>query len=229
MPFVKKLVEKLLHKEELSPKHVFSLFSFIFVLWVAYRYFPEILPAWIEELILKPIIWLIPTFWMVTHIEKKALSSLGISSANLFPSLYWGIGLGLVFALEGLLVNILKYGGLLTGPTQYTMWSFVGAIFLSFATACSEEIVFRGYIFNRLWQIWKKEGLANIVSAFLFVLIHLPVGVFVLGYTPSAMLVFLFLVFVFGFGSAFVFARTGNIFSSILLHVFWSWPIILFK
>ena len=77
--------------------------------------------------------------------------------------------------------------------------------------------------------IWKKEWLASLVSALLFVAIHLPIGIFVLGYTPMVMLAFLFLVFVFGVGSAFVFARTKNIIASVLLHVLWSWPIILFK
>lgn len=135
----------------------------------------------------------------------------------------------MVFSLEGLLTNILKYGNLSLETLQYTPLLFIGALALSFITAFSEELVFRGYIFNRLWQVWKKELLAGIVSAILFALIHLPIGVFVLGYAPTVMMVFLFLVFIFGIGSAFVFARTGNIASSILLHVLWSWPIVLFK
>lgn len=212
-----------------SLKHVFVLFSFIFVIWAFYRYFPEILPTWVEELILKPVVWIIPTFWLVKKIEKKPLSSLGFTQKNLFPSVYWGIGLGLVFAFEGLLTNILKYGGLKTTPVVGTPLAFFGTLFLSFATAFSEEVVFRGYIFNRLREIWKNEWLASLASAILFMIIHLPVGVFVLGYTPSVMLAFLFLVLVYGIGAAFVFARTGNLVSSILLHVLWSWPIILFK
>lgn len=214
---------------KLSLKHVFALFSYIFVVWAIYRYFPEMLPVWVEEVILKPLAWLIPTFWLVKKIEKLPLASLGLTKINLFPSIYWGIGLGIVFSLEGVLTNMLKYGGLNLEVLQYTPLAFLGAITLSFVTAFSEELVFRGYIFNRLNQIWKKELLANIVSAFLFVLIHLPIGIFVLGYTPAVMMVFLFLVLIFGIGSAFVFARTGNIVSSILLHVLWSWPIVLFK
>jgi membrane protease YdiL (CAAX protease family) len=30
-------------------------------------------------------------------------------------------------------------------------------------------------------------------------------------------------------GSAFIFSRTKNIWGSILLHVLWAWPIILFR
>lgn len=224
-----KFFNRIFQRDKPSARHVLALFSFIFVLWAIYRYFPEILPTWVEELILKPIVWLGPTFWLVRKIEKEKFASLGLTKKNLFKSLYWGVGLGIVFALEGFLTNIFKYRGLHLVSLDYTPLAFLGVLGLSFVTAFSEETVFRGYIFTRLWRIWKSEWLANIISAFLFTLIYLPVGVFVLGYRPMVMLVYLLFVFIYGFASAFVFARTENIVSSILLHVFWSWPIILFR
>lgn len=223
------LFGKIFHKQKLSLKHIFALFSFIFILWSFYRYLPQVLPLWAEELILKPVIWLLPTFWLLKKVEKRGFNSLGFNKQNLFPSIYWGVGLGLVFAFEGLITNIFKYKGLHLVALDYSAWFFVGLLFLSLVTAFSEELVFRGYIFNRLWQVWDKEWLANIVSSLLFVGIHLPIGVFVLGYTPMVMVAYLFFVFIFGFGSAFVFARTRNLISSILLHIFWAWPIILFR
>jgi len=220
---------KFFHRQKFSLKHIFALFSFIFIFWSFYRYLPGVLPLWVEELILKPLIWLLPLFWMVRKIEQQPFSSLGFTTKRLFPSLYWGIGLGLVFALEGLLTNIVKYKGLHLVSLHYSSGYFLGLFLLSLVTAFSEETVFRGYIFNRLWQIWKREWLANIVSSFMFALIHLPIGIFVLGYSLPVMLAYLFFVFLFAFGSAFVFGRTQNLLASILLHVFWSWPIILFR
>lgn len=225
----KKILEKLKSPKKPSLKHVLALFSYIFVLWAFYRYFPEILPMWAEELILKPLIWLPPTFFIVLKVENKQLSSLGLVKKNFFPSVYWGIGLGMVYALEGFLTNALKYGGIQLSQLGYIPASFLWALLISLATAITEELVFRGYLYNRLSQIWEKKWLANLVSSLLFVLIHLPIGVFVLGYTPGIMLAYLALVFIYAVGSGFVFARTQNITSSILLHVFWSWPIILFK
>jgi len=224
-----KIFDKIFHRQKLSLKHVFALFSFIFIIWSFYRYLPQILPLWAEELILKPLVWLLPAFWLVRKIERQPLSSLGLTKKRLFPSLYWGIGLGLVFALEGLLTNIVKYKGLNLISLGYSSATFLGLLAISLVTAFTEETVFRGYLFHRLWQIWQKEWLANIVSSFLFVLIHLPIGVFVLGYNPMVMLAYLFFVFIFAFGSAFVFGRTQNLLASILLHVFWSWPIVLFR
>ena len=224
-----KLFNRIFHPERLSIKHVFALFSFVFVLWAFYRYFPEILPTWAEELILKPLVWLVPTYWLVRAVGKEKLASLGFTKKNLVKALYWGIGLGIVFAVEGLLTNIIKYRGLSLISLDYTSFGFLGLLALSFVTGLSEETVFRGYIFTRLWRIWENEWLANLTSSFLFTLIYLPVGVFVLGYRPMVMLVYLFFVFIYGFASAFAFGRTKNILTSILLHVFWSWPIVLFR
>ena len=224
----KMFLNKLFQKKELSVKHVLALFSFIFVLWTVFRYLPEP-PLWLTELVLKPLIWLGPTYWLVKKVEKESLASLGISQKNLFPALYWGIGLGLVFGLEGLLTHILKYRGLQLIDFETGFLKFAGLVLLSFVTAFSEEAVFRGYIFQRFWRLWKKEWLANVAAAFLFALIHLPIGVFVLGYQPVVMMAYLGFVFVFGVGSAFVLARSGNLIASILLHVFWSWPILLFR
>lgn len=220
---------RIFKKESLSLKHVFALFSFIFIVWSFYRYLPQLLPLWVEELILKPLVWLLPLFWLIRKIEKKTFSSLGLVKINIFPSIYWGVGLGLVFAFEGLMTNIFKYKGLELISLDYSPLVFLGLLFLSLVTAFSEELVFRGYIFNRLWQIWNKEWLANLISSILFVVIHLPIGIFVLGYTPGVMLAYFLFVFIFAFGSAFVFGRTKNLISSILLHVFWAWPIILFR
>ena len=221
--------QRLFRRNQLSARHVFFLFSFIFILWAFYRYFPNLLSDWAEEAILKPLIWLLPTFWIVRFVEKEKLSSLGITRKNLKLAITWGLGLGIVFALEGFLINVIKYRQVGESQLALDPEIFLRLFVLSFIIAVSEEIVFRGYIFNRFLALWKNEWKANIVSSLLFVIVHLPVGIFTLGYSSSVMLFYLFLIFVYGFGAAFVFARSRNIVAPILLHVLWAWPIILFN
>ncbi len=223
------LFNRFLSQRKPSFKHVLALFSFIFVIWAVYRYFPGILPSWAEEIILKPVVWLLPTIWLVTSVEKEKLVSLGLTKKNLLHSIYWGIGLGFIFAFEGLLAHIIKHGGLKLVSLNYSNLEFLWVLVVSFISAFCEETVFRGYIFNRLRRIWKSELPANLISSLLFTIIYLPVVIFVLSYQPSAILAYLIFVFIFGMSSAFVFARTGNLVTSILLHVFWSWPIVLFR
>jgi len=209
-------------------RRVFGLFAFIFIVWGCYRLIFR-LPENFEELVLKPIFWLGPTFWLVIKKEKRELSSLGLTAKNFFKSAYLGIFLGVIFALFSLLSNYLKYKGWEFNEIGPSPFSFLLPFFVSFVTAFCEEVVFRGYIFNRLGEILKNEWTANWLAGVLFVLIHLPISVFVFHYSLFQLLIYSLLIFLFSLGSAIIFSQTGNIFSSIFAHVFWSWPIILFK
>lgn len=220
------MVKKIAMKEE-SVKRVVSLYVFILLVWGFYRFLFRF-PEEIEETFFKPLIWLTPTLFLVWK-EKRGLSSLGWTTKNLFKSLYLGLFFGVVFALEGLLAHALKYHGLsfirLEFPPRLFLWSFS----LSLLTAISEETVFRGFFFNRLWEVLGSEWPANFASSLAWSLVHLPITIFVFHLEPAQVLAFLILNFVFGAGSAFVFARTKNLIACVLIHVFWGWPIILFR
>jgi membrane protease YdiL (CAAX protease family) len=209
-----------------SLKNASLLAAFLLVVWGFYRLIFR-LPEEIEELFIKPVVWLLPVFYFLRK-EGKGISSLGFTLKNLFPAVYFSLGLGFIFIFESLLINYLKYGSF-NFATNIGDKPFFTALFLSFATAFSEEVTFRGYLFNRVWLALKNEALANISTSLIWALIHVPVVVFVWKFNLSASILYLFLTTIFGIGSAFVFARTKNIVSSILLHVLWEWPLILFR
>lgn len=210
-------------------KNILSLYVFLFLIWGLYRFLFR-LPEEIEEIVLKPLIWLGPLFWLLFK-EKENLASVGWRFQGFFKSLFWGVVLGIIFALLGFLTHLVKYQGIsFVGLASLATPSlFLGALALSLITAVSEETVFRGYFFNRLWQVLKNEGWANLLSSFGWVLIHLPITLFVFHYNLTQILIFLFLSFLYGVGAAFLFARTGTIVAPVLLHVFWGWPILLFR
>jgi membrane protease YdiL (CAAX protease family) len=210
-----------------SSKTVFIIFIFVFLVWSFYRA-TFFLPEWLEELVIKPFVFLGPVFWLLKK-EKKPLSSLGMTSKCLFKNIYLGLGLGMVFSLIGLLTNYLKYGSLSFINFGLTGSSLLWLMFLSLATAFSEEVFFRGYIFTRLLQAWKDELSAGLVSAFLFSLIHLPIAFFVWEYGPGMMLSQGLLSFLVGFGNAFLMARTQSIIAPTLNHSLWSLAVFLFR
>ena len=207
-------------------KNVTIYSAYLIIVWAFYRFLFR-LPDEIEELIIKPILWLLPVIYFVKK-EKLGISSLGFNFKNLFPAIYLSIGLGAVFVIEGVVTNFLKYGHLNFGANIGSM-PLMASLGLSFATAFSEETAFRGYIFGRLWWINGNEILANIVSTLLWTAIHVPIAFFVLDLGLSAGILYLVITAIFGLGSAFIYGRTKNIFGSILLHVLWEWPIILFR
>jgi membrane protease YdiL (CAAX protease family) len=196
------------------------------VIWGFYRYIFSF-PDEIEELLVKPVIWLLPVFYLL-HLEKAGLASIGVTLKNLFPSIYLALGLGTFFVVEALLVNYVKNKGLVFGANVGDL-PVLASLGLSFATAVSEETTFRGYIFNRVWQALGNEWLANSLTSFVWGLVHVPVVFFVWKLNSGAAAAYLVLTTLFGLGSAFVFARTKNVASSIFLHVLWEWPIILFR
>jgi membrane protease YdiL (CAAX protease family) len=207
-------------------KHVTVYASYLILIWAFYRFLFQ-LPDNVEELVVKPILWLLPIFWL-TNKEGLKLASLGITFKNFFSSIYLSIGLGTVFVAEGLLSNFLKYGHFNFGANIGSM-SLMATLGLSFATAISEETAFRGYIFGRLLMTLKSETMANAIQSILWTMVHVPIAFFIWGYTLPQGIAYLFVTALFGFGSAFIFARTKNVAGSVLLHVLWEWPIILFR
>ena len=208
-------------------KHVTIYSVYLLLVWTAYRFLRLQLPDQVEELIIKPIIWLLPIFWFTTK-EKFPLSSLGITFKNLFPAIYLSLGLGAIFVIEAVLTNFFKYGHFNFGANIGNM-PILSSLGLSFATAFSEETAFRGYIFGRLWFTLKDEWSANVASSIIWTIVHIPIAFLVWKLNLASGILYLLLTAAFGIGSAFVFGRTKNIFGSILLHVLWEWPIILFR
>jgi len=213
-------------KKDTAIKNATVFAAYLLVVWGFYRLLFK-LPDEVEELVLKPIIWLLPLVFLLKK-EKMRISSLGITLKNLFPAVYFSLGLGAIFALEAVVVNYTKYGNFVFAANIGEKF-ILSSIGLSFATAFSEEIAFRGYIFNRVWKALGNEWVANLTTSAAWGLIHVPVAVFVFKLDFPAAVVYLLLTTLFGIGSAFVFARTKNVFGSILLHVLWEWPIILFR
>lgn len=210
-----------------SFKYAVGLSVYLLIVWGFYRFLFQ-LPETLEELFIKPIVWLLPVFYLLKK-EKENISSLGITLKNLFPAIYYALGLGAFFVIEALVINFVKYGGKFNLGSNLGELPFLTSLGLSFATAVSEELTFRGYVFTRIWKFLGSELYANLVTSFFWALIHVPITFFVWKLDLSASLIYLFLTTLFGVGSAFVFARTRNILSPILLHVLWQWPIILFR
>lgn len=208
-------------------RNVFLLYTFLLIVWGFYRVLFK-LPEVIEEVILKPLIWLLPLFYFLAR-EKQGLSSLGWTTNNLFKGVYLGLGAGIVFGLVAILSNYAKYGSLVFSPEILAGQGLVGALGLSFITAISEETVFRGYIFGRLSDFLKDSFTANMISTLGWGIIHLPVLIFVYDLGFADIFVRFTLSCLFGFGSALVFTKTRNITSSVILNVMWTWPIILFR
>ncbi|CAN5286247.1 hypothetical protein BH10PAT1_BH10PAT1_6290 [soil metagenome] len=209
-------------------KNATLLFTFLLIVWGFYRILFQ-LPDIVEELIIKPIIWILPVIYLVKNREKDTFESIGLTFKNLFPSIYLSLILGSFFSIEAAIGNYIKYGGKFNFGANLGANGIFLSLLISFATAISEEIVFRGYIFTRLWKSLNNEFQANFITSIGWTLIHVPIVIFINKLNPASAAIYLVLTFIFGVGSAFLYGRTKNLSSSIFLHVLWEWPIMLFR
>ncbi|MEK7113104.1 MAG: CPBP family intramembrane glutamic endopeptidase, partial [Patescibacteria group bacterium] len=181
-------------KKEIALKNATTLAAYLLIVWGFYRFLFK-LPEEIEELAIKPIVWLLPVFYLLRK-EKTNLSSLGITTKNLFPAIYFALGLGAFFVIEALIINFVKHGGL-NFNANIGEKVLLASLGLSFATAISEEVSFRGYLFNRVWYALGSEWTANIVTSLVWAIIHVPITIFVWKLDLAAALTYLFLTTLF--------------------------------
>ncbi len=206
---------------------VYRLWGWILLVWSLYRYFFK-LPEWADELIAKPMVFVVPVLWYVTVKEKRRLESLGLTSKRLFTGLYIGLGFGLVFALEGIAANAIKYGKLNVNPiAAFGVYGFF-LLVLSLATAFSEELLNRGFLFNRIYEKTKNLPYASFISTILFVLLHVPIIVTTLKFQGMTLVLFLATDFVLGMANSVLFYSTGSLVAPILVHLFWNMTVALY-
>lgn len=204
------------------------IYGVVAFIWTGYRLISH-LPEVTDELIFKPLIFWGPVFGWVLVREKGNLSSLGFTTKNLKKSILIGAGLGLFFALEGVITTIAKDKEIEFNPGDLTTQGFILAGIISLTTGFSEEVLNRGFLMNRLWERWGSELWANLVSSILFMLFHLPMALFVLNYRGWEFFTFELLMFILGIADGFIFGRTKNVIAPAISHSIWNFSAILFR
>ena len=206
-------------------KRVLGVWLIIFILWSIYR-FLFFFPEWVDELLVKPLVFLGPVFFLLKK-EKKSLSSLGIKNDNFFADLKIGVFLGGVFALEGLLANFLKYGRFSFAPIlPLKGGGILFYLFLSLATSFSEEVLGRGFLFARLFKIWASLFKAATFSSILFLFLHLPIAFKNL--SSWTLFIYLLSVFILGIANSLIFNLRKTLVLPILVHAFWNMTVALY-
>jgi membrane protease YdiL (CAAX protease family) len=209
----------------LSP--VYHLWAWVLLIWSLYRYFFK-LPEWADEFIFKPLIFVVPVVWYVLKKEKRTLESIGLTGKNFFNSLYIGIGLGMIFALEGILAHAMRYGKITVNPVAaFGTYGFF-LIILSLATAFSEELLTRGFLFKRIYEKTKNLSYSAVVGAVLFILLHVPILVTANKLQGMTLVLFFVTDFILSFANSMLFSATGSLVAPVLVHLFWNMTVALY-
>lgn len=203
----------------------------IFLVWALYRSTVTTY-EWIDELLVKPLIFVGPVLYMTLRRQKEPLTSLGFSThpRHIFLDLYVGVIIGVLFAFEGLYANYLKNGDFSFSPIPAVAASAGLAPFLltNLATSVSEEILGRGYLYQQLLRATGKQHVAASVSSVLFLLLHVPVLFLRLHLSGVAMVTYLASIFFLGFTNCYLLSLRKSLTVPILIHLFWNMTIALY-
>ena len=209
----------------LSP--VFQLWAWILLAWCLYRYFFH-LPEWADEFIFKPLVFVVPVIWYVRKKEKLSLETIGLTWNNFFTSVYIGLGFGVVFALEGLATHVIKYGKLDVNPVAaFQQYGFF-LIILSLATAFTEEVLSRGFVFNRLYEKTKNLAYSSVISSLMFMALHVPILVTTTKLQGTTLILFFVTDFVLAMANSLLYYNTGSLVAPMLVHIFWNMTVALY-
>jgi membrane protease YdiL (CAAX protease family) len=168
------------------------------------------------------VVALISVFLFRKKIDKKSITSLGLSwkgngtfaATGLFAGLFFlGCCTLLLFALKYLEFTDLEFDG-------SSLYVGLGLMVL---IAISEELAFRGYVLTTLLPVTNK-WVALLVSAVLFALLHMG--------NPGAGLVPILNVFVAGLLLGVNYIYTRNLWFGIFLHMAWNFfqgPVLGFR
>ncbi len=96
----------------------------------------------------------------------------------------WGFGLGLFLVVENEIILLLK-GASLNQEVFFNMEFMIFNLLISFSTAVSEEILYRGFLLNHLRFIFKSNIPLNFLVALLFAFGHLAISICSLGLSGS--------------------------------------------
>ncbi len=207
---------------------IFQFWAWQLLIWALYRYFFH-LPEWVDEFIFKPLVFVVPVIWYVLHREHERIATVGLTAKNGIKNLEIGLGIGVVFLLEGVLINIAKHGTIqVMQLASVASYSFVFLSLLSLATAFSEELLSRGFFFSRLFRETKRMVYSIVMSTLMFVAFHIPILATSLKFQGTTLVLFLVTTTVIGVINSILFVQTHSLIPPLLVHFFWNMTVALF-
>lgn len=207
----------------------YTIWGIILIVWALYRVYGPRMPEWVDELILKPLVFLGPVLLFVKVVEKRPLASIGLTAGKFFRDIYIGIGFGMLFAVEGMVANAIKHGTFSFAPViPIAGNSLVWAVIFSFATAISEETLARGFLYSRFKEGYGDRLKAMVVSSAMYFMLLVPFIFVVSKLTGVSLLIFVMTNIVISLANTMIFEETKTLTVPILIHAFWNMAVALY-
>lgn len=196
-----------------------GLFVYLLLAWGTYRFLTDF-PMPVDELVFKPLIWLIPVLILVWQVEGRGAASLGLFFDQPFKRIVLGLLLSLFILSEYLIALVLKGKPIGFNPQQLSVLPGFLYSLSCLATGVVEELTFRGFFMTRINQLINSKLSANIFAGLLFFLIHLPILIFDQGLAARGLVEYFVLFGSLSLLDGYVFWWTKGIVAPISAHFF---------
>ncbi len=209
---------------------VLNVWAIVLIIWSVYRVtFKTDLPLWFDELIAKPLIFLLPLNFFIRRTEKKNFfTSVGLKKKGIGKEVVIGLLLGSIFFLPGAIEGFIKQNGFIFNiHNLFQGKNIIYFAVIALATSFSEEILSRGFVLRRLYQQSRNIYTSSFFASVLFFFLHVPI-LFTSQIAGSLLLQVMVADLVLSLAVSFLFIRRKNLVSPILVHALYSLSIYLF-
>ena len=185
------------------------------------------MPDWIDEFLFKPLVFVLPIYWLITHSESKNFfEEIWLNTKKLGSNCMIGLGLGGVFIISALFAQYVKIGRI--DFSMIDSQNILLALAITMATALSEEILSRGYILKRFYEESNNPYTASFNASLLFLVLHIPVLFTIPELRGTLLILFLATDFILSMINSFIYLDRKSLVAPILIHALYNVAVLLY-
>lgn len=215
-------------KSKVSPtQRALNMWAVVMIIWAIYRAKFH-LPVWFDEFVAKPIVFILPVYWYVTHVEKTDFfEGIWFKSKQILPDLLYGLAIGGIFFASAVASNFFINHKLTFFNQSFNAQVFFIVVITALATSISEEILSRGFILKRLYEDSHNIITSSFFASILFFFIHVPVLFTSTKITGNLLLLIMATDLILSMINSFIFLKRKSLTLPILIHAMYNITILL--
>ena len=211
-------------KEKTTPtQKALNLWAIILIIWSVYRSFLK-MPEWFDELVAKPLVFVLPVFYYIVKIDKKPLLSsllINLKPKKILGDFLYSLILAAIFLGAGALALYLKFKNIILPILPQGNQIFL-IVILAIATGITEEILSRGFVLKMLNDEAKNYFSSIFISSILFFILHIPILFANAKITGNLLLAFMATDMVLSIINGYLFLERKSLLPPILIHAFYN-------
>ena len=191
-------------------ERVLNIWAISMILWSFYRAaFQANLGIWVDEIVAKPAIFLVPMYVFITRFEGKLfLKSVGLKVKSLWQEVAMGGLMGSVFFLAMLLLSDSHF----FVDKKAIQW-----IVLALVTATTEVLLSQGFVLERLLKDSKNVVTACIYASVLNFFLNVPLLFTTSGLTGDLLIRVLVIQLSLNLALSFLYAYRRSVYAPIII------------